>query len=139
MLTTTDPSTGATTETAYSRSENLMVNHPELDGVFCPNESSAFGMLRALQDAGRAGEVRFVGFDASEKLIEGLRAGEIDGLIVQNPLRMGEDGVRSAVAHLDGATVERRIDTGVVTVTRENMDEPAVRALLAPDVERWLK
>lgn len=134
-----DQYAGATTESAYAKSEGLLGSHPELDGIFCPNESAAFGMLRALQDSGRAGKVRFVGFDASEKLVQGLREGELDGLVIQNPFRMGEDGVRRMVDHLEGRSVAKRIDTGVVMVTRENMDEPEVRALLFPELDRWLK
>src|SRR5688500_11535616 len=63
---------GASGESAYETAENLLHGFPEVEGIFCPNESSTFGMLRALQDAGRAGSVRFVGFDASQKLVEAL-------------------------------------------------------------------
>ena len=125
---------GATVESAYKTAENLLNSFPELDGIFCPNESSAFGMLRALQDAGRAGEVRFVGFDASEKLVEGLRAGELDALVLQNPVAIGEISVRVLVDHLDGKGVEARIDTGVDLATRENIDTPDIQALIAPDL-----
>ena len=111
----------------------------ELDGIFCPNESSTFGMLLALQSDGRAGDVHFVGFDASEKLIEGLRQGEIAGLVVQNPFRMGEEAVRRMAGHLSGARVAPRIDTGVEVVTADELDDPAIRELLYPDLDRWLK
>ncbi len=129
---------GTTTETAYATAENLLVSHQELDGIFTPNESTTFGMLRALEDAGRAGAVKFVGFDSSDKLVEALREGNLHGLVLQNPFRMGEDGVRTLVAHLDGREVEPRIDTGVTVATRETMDQPEVRALLSPDLDRYL-
>lgn len=129
---------GATTETAYKTSENLLVQWKELDGVFCPNESTTFGMLRALQDAKRAGQVKFVGFDSSEKLVEALRRGELQGLVLQNPLRMGELAVRAAVAKLDGKPVEARVDTGVQLATPENIDDPAIKSLLTPDLAQWL-
>jgi ribose transport system substrate-binding protein len=125
---------GATVESAYQTAENLLNSFPELDGIFCPNESSAFGMLRALQDAGRAGSVRFVGFDASEKLVEGLRAGEVDALVLQNPAMIGEISVRVLVDHLDGKPVAERIDTGVSLATLENLDTPQIQALIAPDL-----
>ena len=129
---------GATTETAYATAENLLVSHPDVQGIFTPNESTTFGMLRALQDAGKAGAVSFVGFDSSEKLIEGLRDGHLHGLVLQSPFRMGELGVRTLVQHLDGQEVERRVDTGVTVATRENMDEDEIRQLLSPDLDRWL-
>jgi ribose transport system substrate-binding protein len=129
---------GATTETAYATAENLLVSFREVEGIFTPNESTTFGMLRALQDAGRAGQVKFVGFDSSDRLVAALRDGKIHGLVLQNPFAMGERGVATAVAHLRGETVEPRIDTGVQVATRENMEEPAMRALLSPDLDRWL-
>ncbi|MEW6073234.1 MAG: substrate-binding domain-containing protein [Planctomycetota bacterium] len=125
---------GATSETAYRTAENLLINDTDLDGIFCPNESTSFGMLRALQDAGRAGSVQYVGFDASPKLIEALEKGEIHGLVLQNPKRMGGLGVRTAVRYLDGKAVEPRIDTGVALATPANRHEPAIRELLSPDL-----
>ncbi|HEX9005785.1 MAG TPA: substrate-binding domain-containing protein, partial [Bacteroidota bacterium] len=86
---------GPTTETAYKASENLLAPLKDrsgrltIDGVFTPNESTTFGMLRALQDAGLAGSVVFLGFDSSTKLVEALEKGELNGLVLQNPFRMG--------------------------------------------------
>lgn len=129
---------GATTETAFAAGENLLSTHKEVQGIFCPNESTTFGMLRALQAAGRAGKLRFFGFDASPKLVEALQKGEIDGLVVQNPMRMGETAVRSLVALSQGKPVDKRVDTGAVLVTRDNMNEQEVKNLLAPDLRRYL-
>jgi len=131
---------GITTETAYQTGENLLNRFPAIDGAFCPNESTTFGMLRALTDAGRAGKVKFVGFDSSDKLITALRNRHIDGLVLQNPFRMGELGVKTLVRHLRDprAPLEKRIDTGVSVATPDNMDTPEMRALLSPPVEQYL-
>lgn len=146
---------GATTESAYKASENMLARLKTdagklaVEGIFCPNESTTFGMLRALQDSGFAGKVRFVGFDASSKLITGLKNGQIDALVIQNPARMGYLGVKTMVDHLNhkaalrlaetGVTlstkaVERRVDTGVALVTKENMDKPEIKEVLEPDL-----
>lgn len=127
---------GATRATAQQAAENLLSVHGDINGIFCPNESSTFGMLLALRGRGQAGKVRFVGFDASAGLVEALGKGEIDALIVQNPLRMGELGVRTAVNHLRGQTVPPLQDTGVALVTRETMDAPEFRELLAPGSQK---
>ena len=130
---------GATTESAYQTAEALLVRFPDVDAAFTPNESTTFGMLRALRDASRAGaaaehRVRLVGFDANDAMVDALRAGDIDGLVLQNPSRMGELAVRTIVASLRGEHVETRIDTGATMVTAENMAQPEVHALLAPDL-----
>jgi len=136
---------GATTESAYRASENLLapLKAPDgslaVQGLFCPNESTTFGMLRALQDAKLAGTVTFIGFDSSKKLVEALRKGELHALVLQNPMRMGYLGVKIMFIHLTGGQVERRIDTGVQLVTAENMDQPRIKSLLAPDLDKWLR
>jgi ribose transport system substrate-binding protein len=130
---------GATTESAFATGEKLLSSFQDASGIFCPNESTTFGMLRALAGAGRAGKVRFVGFDASDKLIEALVAGHIDGLVVQNPFRMGELGVSYALDALAGKPVEKRVDTGATLVTRENMAQAEVKALLHPDLASYLQ
>lgn len=136
---------GAVTEEAYKVAENLLNRFRkadgslDLDGIFSSNESTTFGMLRALQDGKWAGKVRFVGFDSSETLIKALEAGELSGLIVQNPMRMGYLGVKTLAAHLRGEKIEKRIDTGATVVTRKNMSEPVIRDLLQPDLKKWLK
>jgi ribose transport system substrate-binding protein len=136
---------GATTETAYKASENLLAPLRGPDGkltiraVFCPNESTTFGMLRALRDLRAAGQVTFVGFDSSELMVKALANRELNGTILQDPMKMGYLGVRSVVAKLKGQPVERRVDTGSTVARPDNMNEPAVRALLEPDLARWLK
>ncbi|NTU51312.1 MAG: substrate-binding domain-containing protein, partial [Candidatus Aminicenantes bacterium] len=134
VLLVQDQYAGATTETAYQLAENLISRFPDVEGVFAPNESSTFGTLRALQESRLAGKVVFVGFDSSPKLIQGLRDGHIQGLVLQNPAKMGYLGVKTIVAHLRGEPVEKIIDTGVVLATLDNMDAPEIRALLSPDL-----
>ena len=132
---------GVTTETAYQVGENLLNRFPEVDGIFCPNESTTFGMLRALTDSGKAGHVTFVGFDSSEKLIAALEDGRLQGLVLQNPFRMGALGVKTIVEYVRGSNrqPEVRIDTGVTVATPENMAQPEIQVLLRPPLDRYLE
>ncbi|MFC1692825.1 substrate-binding domain-containing protein [Candidatus Latescibacterota bacterium] len=129
---------GATTETAFRASENLLNRFGRVDAIFTPNESSTFGCLRALQDRGFAGNLVFVGFDSSEKLVEALEKGELQGLVLQNPFAMGYLGVKTAVAYLSDGLVEKLIDTGVTIATPENMNDPEIRQLLSLDLSEYL-
>jgi len=134
---------GATTETAFSTSENLLsatkAGEGGVDAIFCPNESTTFGMLLALEKTGIAGKLKFVGFDSSAKLVEGLKQGHIHGLVLQNPFKMGYLAVKTLTRHLKGETVEPRIDTGATLVTRENLGQPDIEQLVLPDLKKWLK
>ena len=71
-----------------------------------------------------------IGFDAGKLLIEGVKSGDIDSLVVQNPYRMGYEGVKTLVASLQGGDVPRRIDTGVTLITKENLETAEIQALL---------
>jgi ribose transport system substrate-binding protein len=135
-----DQHAGATRDTAYRAAQNLLNRFGrEVDGVFAPNESSATGMLLALRDAGLAGgKVKFVGFDSGTQTVEALASGDLQGLVLQNPFKMGYLGVTTMVANLQGKTVPKSIDTGCELATKENMDDPAVAELLNPPLAKYL-
>jgi ribose transport system substrate-binding protein len=130
---------GATRDTAKTAAENLLNRYRDVDGIFAPNESSAVGTLLALEDSGRAGKVHFIGFDTSPDFIPAMRAGKLDGIIVQNPFGMGEQGVRTMVRHIKGEKIEKRIDTGVTLITPANVDAPESQKLLSPPLDEYLK
>lgn len=112
--------------------EDMMTANPNLKGIFAANESGAMGAAQALNVADKAGTIKLVAFDASDEEIAALRKGAIQALIVQNPFRMGYEGVKAAVDRLQGKPVEKRIDTGVTVVTIENLDTPEIQRLLNP-------
>src|SRR5213080_845247 len=109
-LISTDQYAGATRDTAKSASENLLNRFgDEVQGIFCPNESTTAGMLSALQDIGKAGRIMFVGFDTSQSFIDAMRAKQLHGIVVQNPFNMGYLGVRTMVDSSQGKTVEKEL------------------------------
>ena len=139
-LISSDQYAGATRDTAKRASENLLNRFGnDLSGIFCPNESSAAGMLLALQDISKAGKIPFLGFDASQAFIDAMKSGQMQGTVLQNPFKMGALGVRTMVDHLRGRPVEKRVDTGVVLVTPKNLDDASSRDLLKPPIDEYLK
>ena len=134
---------GALAEGAYRTGENLLASTKAADGavqgIFCPNESTTFGMLRALQNSGLAGKIKYVGFDSSDKLVQAMREGQIDALLLQDPFAMGYVGVKTLVAHMRGEKVAKFIDTGATVVTRENMNQPDIKERLQPHLDQYLK
>lgn len=136
-----DQHAGATRETAYQVSQNLLNRFGrQANGVFCPCEPPTVAMTKALREAGLAGgKVKMVGFDAGSQSVIDLQRGDLQALVVQNPVLMGYLGVMTAMKHLKGETVEKRIDTGATLVTKENMNEPAIHDLLHPPLSKYLK
>ncbi len=112
--------------------QDMMTANPNLAGIFAANEGGAIGAAQALRAAGRAGDIKLVAFDASSEQIAALQEGVIQALIVQNPFRMGYEGVKAAIDHIEGRPVEERIDTGVTVVTLENLGDPEIQQLLDP-------
>jgi ribose transport system substrate-binding protein len=138
-IVSSDQYAGPTRETAKRASENLLNRFGSgLQGIFTVNESSTIGMLLALQDIGLAGKVRFVGFDASAILLDAIKARQLDGIVVQNPMRMGYLGVKTMADYLRGKPVARRIDTGVMLVTGANLDSAATQEVIHPPIARYL-
>ncbi len=131
---------GATRDTAKSAAENLL-NHfgNDVQGMFTPNESSTAGALLALQDLGRAGKIKFIGFDNSETFTRAMRDKQLQGIVVQNPFGMGELGVKVLVDDLLGKPVEKKVDTGVTLVTPANLDNSDIQQLLHPPLDKYLK
>ena len=123
---------GATRNTALAASQNLLMRYGrEVNGIFAPNESTAAGMLLALDNVGLGkGKVKLIGYANSEVFADALRAGDLQGLVLQDPVKMGYLGVKYVVQVLRGEKVPERVDTAVVMATPENVDQPEVKALI---------
>lgn len=135
-----DQYSGPTRESALQQAENLLQRFgDEVDGVFCPCEPVTVTMAQALRDYGRAGgEVKVVGFDATEASVADLESGDVDALVVQDPVNMGYTGVNTLVGFMRGESVQERIDTGVAVITQETMSEARHQELLHPPLDQYL-
>ena len=126
---------GATASQAQDVAANLLTRLAAGDGlsvqgIFCSNQTSSYGMLQALRGKNLGGKVRFVGFDCDATFIDALKKGEMHGSILQDPVNMGYLGVKTAVAKLRGEKVETVIDTGATLITAENLGEAKIAELI---------
>ena len=97
-------------------------------------------MTKALRELGKGGgKVKMVGFDSGSQSVADLKNGDVQGLVVQNPVLMGYLGVMTLVKYLQGERVEKRVDTGVVLATPENMELPGIKELLHPPIDQYVK
>lgn len=117
--------------------ENMLTAHPDADGMFASNETGSVGAAQALK--ARQSRTRLVGFDWSPTLLEDLKAGVIDSLVVQDPFRMGHDAVMAAVRLLRGEKPERIQNLPARLITRENLNDPDVQRQLKPDLKKYLE
>lgn len=117
-------------------SENMLTAAPDLSGMFASNESSSVGAVRALKS--RTG-VKLVGFDSSPQLLEALKSGVVDSLVVQDPFQMGYKAMLAAVTKLKGGSPERIQNITPALVTRENLATPEIQAKVSPNLDQYLK
>ena len=119
---------------SMAAAENILTAHPDLDGLFGSTEPSASGSILALTSRGRQGKVKLVGFDVNETMVEAMRAGTLDAMVLQDPFKMGFEAVKTVVDKINGQTPPKRMDLPAVVVTKANLDSPEMSRLVKPDV-----
>jgi ribose transport system substrate-binding protein len=116
--------------------ENMLTAHPDLEGIFCSNESGSVGASQALKARGK--KLKLVGFDSSPTLIEAMEAGWINSLVIQDPFKMGETAVSVAVKAIRGGETPKKIALPPRLVDLGNLHDPAIDAQLHPDLRKYL-
>ncbi len=116
--------------------ENMLTAYPDLDGLFASNETGSVGSAQAIK--ARRSRVRLVGFDWSPTLLEDLKAGVIDSLVVQHPFKMGYESVMAAVKKLEGGEPERIQKLQPKLVRAADLEDPEIKAQLYPDLKKYL-
>jgi ribose transport system substrate-binding protein len=114
---------------------DLITANPDLRGVFASNLIMAQGAGQAIAENKKADTIKLVGFDSDDKLIGFLKDGTITALVVQDPYRMGYDGIKTALAVSKGEKVQANVDTGANLITKANMDSEKQHALLYPNIK----
>ena len=125
---------------AQAQVEAMLQKEADLAGIFGTNVFSAQGAGQVVANKGLSGKVKVVAFDATETAIEMLKAKTVDMVIAQKPADMGYFAVEMAMAHMNGVTsLPRHIPTGYQVITRDNMNQPDMKALLSPDLAKYLQ
>jgi ribose transport system substrate-binding protein len=118
------------TARAASIASGAASSNPELAGIYTMATNSTEGAITGVREAGRTGDVKVVGYDTSEPIIQALEDGTVDGVVVQYPYREGALGVETAVALSEGREVERDQTVPFVFATPENVDSEEVQEYL---------
>ena len=129
-------------EPAYfscAAAENMLAAHDDLAGMFASAEPSSVGAALAIKARGLADKVNLVAFDSTEGMVEDLKTGAIDAMVVQDPFKMGYMAVKTQVDHLHGITPAKRIDLSARVITKPDLDKPDVKELPFSDLDKYLK
>jgi ribose transport system substrate-binding protein len=109
---------GVTVGETIQKGEELLDVLKRTDGIFCPTEPTTYGLLVVLRKHGLSGQIKMIGFDSSDELMNALNHGELHGLVLQDPANMAYLAVETLVRHLRGESVPNRIDTDVKVISR---------------------
>ena len=108
----------------------IMAAHSDLKGIFGANEGSAIGVVNAVRELNKSGEIVIVGFDSGKAQIDAIKDGLMIGAVTQNPVGIGYETVKAAVAAMKGETVEKVIDTGFYWYNSENLEDDEIKAAI---------
>lgn len=108
----------------------IMQANPDLKGIFGSNEGSAIGVVNAVQEMNKANSLVVIGFDSGKQLIDAIKSGVAAGAVTQNPVGIGYETVKAAVAAMKGETVEKNIDTGFYWYDKDNIDSEEIQAAI---------
>jgi len=116
--------------TALNQTTDVLTSNPDLVGIFGANEPTAVGMGRAIKQAGKVGKVTAVGFDGNQDLQGFVKDGTINAIAVQGSYQMGSLGVKTVVSAIEGKSIPKFVNTGVVMVNKANIDKPEAKNVL---------
>ncbi|MFC5529631.1 ABC transporter substrate-binding protein [Cohnella yongneupensis] len=108
----------------------ILQAHPDLKGIFGSNEGAAIGVVNGVKEANMVGKITAIGFDSGKAQMDAIREGVLAGSITQNPIGIGYETVKAAVAAIKGETVEKNIDTGFYWYDKTNIDNAEIKAVL---------
>jgi ribose transport system substrate-binding protein len=116
--------------TALNQTTDVLTANSDLKGIFGANEPTAIGVGRAIVQSGKAGKVVGIGFDGNQDLQGFVKDGTLAAIAVQGSYQMGELGVQTIAKILNKEKAEKFVDTGVVLVTKDNIDKPEAKNVL---------
>jgi ribose transport system substrate-binding protein len=118
------------TPKAASIVSSTIASHPNLAAVFGVTTNNTEGAVIAVREAQRVGQIKIVGFDTSDPIIDAIRDGVISAEVIQHPYRIGETGVRLMVDALAGKDVPREVRTPFVVADKQNIDSADVKEFI---------
>lgn len=121
--------------TGLNMMTDLITANPNLVGAFASNLILGQGVGQAIAENNLGSKLKVIAFDSDDKTVGFLKDGSLAGLVVQDPYRMGYDGIKTALAVSKGESVPENVDTGANLVTKVNMSDPKIDALINPKIK----
>jgi ribose transport system substrate-binding protein len=108
----------------------MIQGNPDIKGFFGANEGSAIGVINAVKELNKSGQIKVVGYDSGKAQIDAINSGLMAGAITQNPIGIGQQCVDAAVKAIKGESLPKTIDTGFFWYDKSNINNPEIQAVL---------
>ena len=108
----------------------IILAHPEIKGFFGANEGSIIGVLNAVKELDKEGEIVVIGYDSGQQQMDAIKSGAEAGAITQDPIGIGYKCVEAAVKAMNGEELPEVIDTGFHWYDKDNIDSDTIAPLL---------
>ncbi|MET4692411.1 ABC transporter substrate-binding protein [Endozoicomonas lisbonensis] len=117
---------------AMNQTMDVIRANPDLSAVYATNEGCTLGVASAIDSQELAGKIKVIGFDSSDALVNFLKAGVIQGLVVQDAYQIGYVGMKTLYNVLTGHEVKKMIDVPAVLVTGDNINKEDIQNIINP-------
>jgi ribose transport system substrate-binding protein len=117
----------------YSQGENskanaifraLLTREPELTGIVAASAFGGEGVIAALRESGRTGEVKAILLSATKFAIEALRRGEVQVVVAESLEGIGAAALKAAYDDANGKNLPKKIIIPLCTITAKTIDDP---------------
>lgn len=108
----------------------IITANPDVKGIYGANEGSAAGVINAIKELNKVGEITIVGFDSGKIMIDAIKSGVAAGSITQDPVGIGYKAVEAAYKAYKGEENPEFIDTGFKWFDQTNIDTPEIQAVI---------
>lgn len=105
---------------ALTQATNILRAKPDVKGFFAANDDMGLGIVRAVANAGKAGQIKVISVDGNKNAVESVQAGELSATVAQYPYAIGLMGVEACQAAASGAELPKNVKSPVQLVTKEN-------------------
>lgn len=109
------------TEEANTLMTNFLTQFPDIQGVMAANDSMALGVVSALEAAGKAGEIKVVGFDNIPAVQPLIKDGKMLATVDQFGAQMAAMGIDYGLAELAGETHSGWVKTEIKLITAADL------------------
>ena len=110
-------------EEALNVATNIIQANPDINGIFCANDTMTFGAIQAVAAAGKTGEILITGIDAEQQALVNIKEGTALATVYQNQDAQAAKALQVAMAMINGEEVPLDVQVPTILITKDNLSD----------------